>query len=83
MIYLALFQAEDYVEQTQHDNSPEQDSGSSQTGVRELFAKYGPSLMMAVLLCYIILLGIGVFAEIFKIQRVLDWWIWSPPGKFK
>ena len=83
MIYLSSFQLEDHVEQTHHENSPKQGSESSQTGVKEFFMKYGPAIAMAVLICYIILLGIGVFAEVFKIQWILDWWIWSPPGKFK
>jgi hypothetical protein len=83
MIYLASIQLEDYVEQTQHENSPEQGSELPQTGMKEFFMKYGPVLVTAVLICYIILLGIGLFAEVFKIQWILDWWIWSPPGKFK
>lgn len=83
MIYLLIFQPEDHVVQTYHENNPEQSSVLSQTGVKELLAKYGPAIAMVVLICYIILLGIGVIAEIFKIQWILDWWIWSPPGKFK
>lgn len=45
------------------------------------FNKYGPHLIMGGLIIYVILLAIGTFAEIFKIQSILDWWIWSPPGK--
>lgn len=45
------------------------------------FDKYGAYIIMAALIAYVILLAIGTFAEIFKIQSILDWWIWSPPGK--
>lgn len=43
--------------------------------------KYGAYLIMGGLILYVILLAIGTLAEIFKIQSVLDWWIWSPPGR--
>ncbi|NJD55122.1 MAG: hypothetical protein FIA94_01810 [Nitrospirae bacterium] len=65
--------------QTYRETSPERGSG----GIKAFFAKYGPAICMAALIGYIVLLGIGVFAEIFKVQWILDWWIWSPPGKFK
>ncbi len=45
------------------------------------FDKYGAYLVMSGLVIYVILLAIGTFAEIFKIQSILDWWIWSPTGK--
>ena len=83
MIYLLSFQLEDHVEQTHHEHSPGQGTEPSQAGVRVFLTKYGPAIGMAVLIGYIILLGIGVFAEVFKVQWILDWWIWSPPGKFK
>jgi hypothetical protein len=40
--------------------------------------KYGAIMVLSALLIYIILLGLGVFAEVFKIQSILDWWIWRP-----
>ncbi|MGD1074713.1 MAG: hypothetical protein ABR903_01335 [Thermodesulfovibrionales bacterium] len=42
------------------------------------FEKYGPTLVLTVLVMYVILLGIGTYAEVFKIQSILDWWIWRP-----
>ncbi len=48
---------------------------------RRFFNKYGAYLIMSGLVIYVILLAIGTFAEIFKIQSILDWWIWSPMGK--
>ncbi|HYQ48010.1 MAG TPA: hypothetical protein VEP69_03000 [Thermodesulfovibrionales bacterium] len=65
--------------QTCNETGPEHGSG----GLKAFIAKYGPAIFMAVLIGYIILLGIGVFAEVFKVQWILDWWIWSPPGKFR
>jgi len=52
-------------------------------GIKGFFIKYGSVIAMTAVVGYMVLLGIGVFAEIFKIQWILDWWIWSPPGKFK
>ncbi|HBH62335.1 MAG TPA: hypothetical protein DDX85_11490 [Nitrospiraceae bacterium] len=63
------------MEQTRHKNGTEQGRG--------FLASYGPAIGLAVMIGYVILLGIGVFAEVFKVQWILDWWIWSPPGKFK
>jgi hypothetical protein len=53
------------------------------SGIRGFFRKHGSTIGLVVLVGYVILLGIGVIAEVFKIQWILDWWIWSPPGKFK
>ena len=57
--------------------SDEQESNTS----GGFFSKYGPHLFLGGLIAYLILLGIGVVAEIFKIEAILDWWIWRPPGK--
>jgi hypothetical protein len=43
------------------------------------FAKNGPYLVLGVFILYVILLAIGTVAEIFKIQPILDWWIWRAP----
>jgi hypothetical protein len=53
------------------------------SGIRGFFRKHGSTIGLVALVGYVILLGIGVIAEVFKIQWILDWWIWSPPGKFK
>ncbi len=46
-----------------------------------LFERYGAYMTLGGLILYVILLAIGTFAETFKIQSILDWWIWSPPGR--
>ncbi len=48
--------------------------------VRGFFSRRGPEILLAILVIYVILLGIGVFAEVFKVQSILDWWIWRAPG---
>ncbi len=53
------------------------------SGISGFLRKHGSTIGLVVLVGYVILLGIGVIAEVFKIQWILDWWIWSPPGKFK
>jgi hypothetical protein len=57
------------------------EGGNSQP--QGFFGQHGPTIGLIILIGYVILLGIGVIAEVFKIQWILDWWIWSPPGKFK
>ena len=43
--------------------------------------RYGQKIMLGGLGAYLVLLLIGVIAELFDIQSILDWWIWRPPGK--
>ena len=43
------------------------------------FSHYGPFLVLGVFILYVILLAIGTVAEVFKIQPILDWWIWRAP----
>lgn len=45
------------------------------------FDRYGAYIILGGLILYVILLAIGTLAEIFNIQSILDWWIWSPPGR--
>jgi hypothetical protein len=52
-------------------------------GIKGFFHKYGPMLFLGGFIVYIILLFIGLIAEIFDIESILDWWIWRPPGKYK
>ncbi|MCK4911146.1 MAG: hypothetical protein KAR83_05875 [Thermodesulfovibrionales bacterium] len=42
---------------------------------------YGQKIMIGGIAAYLLLLFIGVIAELFDIQSILDWWIWRPPGK--
>lgn len=59
------------------------EEGEELKGLKGFFRKHGSTIGLAVLIGYVILLGIGVIAEVFKIQSILDWWIWSPPGRFR
>ena len=74
---------EDQLEQTDDKNAAVHETRASHGRIKDFFTQHGPLLGMVVLIGYLILLGIGVFAEVFDIQWILDWWIWSPPGKFK
>jgi len=70
------------VEQSQ-DQGSQSANEKDLSGISGFFRKHGSTIGLVVLIGYVILLGIGVTAEVFKIQWILDWWIWSPPGKFK
>jgi hypothetical protein len=50
------------------------------TGIKEFLRRRWPDIFLAILVIYVIFLGIGVFAEIFKVQSILNWWIWRAPG---
>lgn len=43
---------------------------------KSFFSIYGPNIVLGVFVLYVILLAIGTIADIFKIQPVLDWWLW-------
>ena len=66
---------------TRKENIAAEPTQETLTGENGLFDKYGAYLIMGGLIIYVILLAIGTFAEIFKIQSILDWWIWSPQGR--
>jgi len=50
-------------------------------GIKGLMKKHGAEIAFAVLIGYLILLGIGVVAEVFKIQSILGWWIFKAPSR--
>ena len=45
------------------------------------FDRYGANIIVVILVLYVVLLLTGTIAEIFHIDSILDWWIWSPLGK--
>ena len=53
----------------------EESVGSSGTVRRQ-----GSGIGIAILVGYLVLLGIGVIAQVFNIQYVLDWWVFRAPG---
>ncbi len=61
-------------DQMKDDTSPLEGSGG-------LWASYGGKVMLGLLGAYLALLLIGVIAEVFNLQGILDWWLWRPPGK--
>lgn len=54
---------------------------SKEEGENTFWAKHGPNIGLAVLIIYVILLGIGTAAELFDIEPILNWWIFRPPGR--
>jgi hypothetical protein len=59
----------------------EEKQETGQPDMKGFFGKHGAEIGLAVFLIYVILLILGVTAEIFKIQWILDWWIFQPPGR--
>ena len=66
---------------TKKENSAQGSAQDASPVKNGFFDRYGPYLVLGGLIIYVILLAIGTIAEIFNIQSILDWWIWSPPGK--
>ena len=69
------------MENTLEDKSHGASDDQEITGIKGFFKKHGPEIGLAVLIIYVILLGIGTIAEIFEIQWILDWWIFRSPGR--
>ena len=49
-------------------------------GISGKIRRYGAGTGIVILVGYFVLLVIGVIAEVFNIQYVLDWWIFRAPG---
>ena len=64
-------------EREKEETGPVEEGPKAEEG---LLSKYGPKILLGALIFYVILLATGVIADIFKIQPILDWWIWSPPS---
>ncbi|OIP66789.1 MAG: hypothetical protein COT35_04235 [Nitrospirae bacterium CG08_land_8_20_14_0_20_52_24] len=55
------------------------------TGVREteenqdhsFWKRYGPDILLGILIIYVILLGIGTYAELTHNESILNWWIFK------
>lgn len=60
------------------DRNKEQEvaAGEPEKKGQGFFDKHGSQLVLAGLIIYVVLLAIGTFADIFKIQWILDWWLW-------
>jgi hypothetical protein len=57
---------------------PAGESGHSEE--QGFFKKHWDVIFIAALFLYLALLITGLIAEIFDIESILHWWIWSPPG---
>lgn len=69
------------MEETLKEKPQDIQEGKELTGIKGFFGRHLPEIGLGVLSMYVILLGIGVAAEIFKIQWILDWWIFRCPGQ--
>ena len=77
MSYMTGEAAEEKVQ----DSSQQDAAGKPEGKPTGFWSVYGSKIALAVFAGYLVLLAIGVVAEVFKIQSILDWWIWKPPGK--
>lgn len=51
--------------------------GSEKDNDNAFWKRYGVHILLGVLVVYVILLGIGTFAELTENQRILNWWIFK------
>jgi len=71
-------------EEVEQDSSQEDEMMQENTagaGEDTFWKRHGANIGLAVLVIYVILLGIGTAAEIFEIDSILNWWIFRPPGR--
>ncbi len=69
-----------YLATMRHLKGDEMDT--TEEGREDTFwGKHGANIGLVVLILYTILLAIGTAAEIFEIDSILNWWIFSPPGR--
>jgi len=60
--------------------SPDRVEGGTDSeshGGGSFWDRHGPSILLAVLVIYVILLGIGTYAELTHNQEILNWWIFK------
>lgn len=55
---------------TREESKPPQEEGS---GPDSFWARHGDDVVLALLLLYVVLLGIGTVAELFDIRSILSW----------
>ena len=67
------------VKNSYHNDTPSP-SDQEMRDANVFFNKYGAYLLIAGSIIYLVLLIAGLIAEMFDIQTILDWWIWSPSG---
>jgi hypothetical protein len=46
-------------------------------GGDSFWSRYGPNVLLGVLILYVILLGIGTYAELTHNESILNWWIFK------
>jgi len=51
--------------------------GSEKHNDHSFWKRYGSYILLGVLIVYVVLLGIGTFAELTDNQRILNWWIFK------
>lgn len=68
------------MEENVNENGMSSPEAREVKGIKGFFSKHGAKLFLAGFALYFLLLLTGTIAEIFKIESILNWWIWRPPG---
>ncbi len=55
----------------------EEDQGQKGNNADSFWKRYGPNILLGALIIYVILLGIGTYAELTHNDRILNWWIFK------
>lgn len=51
--------------------------------IKDAFQKYKSEIGLAILIVYVLLLGLGTVGEIWDVEWILDLPIFRPPGKYQ
>ncbi len=54
-----------------------QESKQDSEGKDSFWKRYGPQVLLGLLILYVIVLGIGTFAELTHNDKILNWWIFK------
>lgn len=55
----------------------EEAQGQKGNNTDSFWKRYGPNILLGVLIIYVILLGIGTYAELTHNESILNWWIFK------
>lgn len=51
--------------------------GTAGDNDNSFWKRYGPQILLGLLIVYVILLGIGTYAELTENERILNWWLFK------
>ncbi|HJO56879.1 MAG TPA: hypothetical protein QF772_01490 [Nitrospinaceae bacterium] len=70
------------MESTKPEEAPAETTSSPIQRIKQFGSKYKGEIVLAALILYVFLLGLGTVGEVWDIEWILDLPIFRPPGKY-